>query len=215
MTGTTQPDTLPSPGTHRPVRSLSLALALALGLSAALVATACDAEPGSSTPLLAEAGLAAPGVTSAPQGFPVAGTGVHFFSTAQVHEEEPTESGLIRRSTDIVELSGDLEGFVLYHATSVFDFAAETLVTTGTQMFSGTVAGSAPLLLHDDRFRFDVNLATGAVEGRVSFGRSQDAPHPGSWVECELVVTGTGATTPAGDDLVTYQGTCTPRGRSR
>jgi hypothetical protein len=214
MTRLTQPNTLPSPARAEPGEPLPSPWPWLLGLAAALAATACDSE-GAGTPLLADTGLATLGAQAAPQGFPVAGTGVHFFSTALVHEEEPTESGMVRRSTDIVELSGDLEGFVLYHATSVFDFAAETLVTTGTQMFSGTVADSAPLLLHDDRFRFEVDLATGEVQGRVLFGRSQDAPHPGSWVECELDVTGTGATTPAGDGLFTYEGSCTARGQAR
>ena len=55
---------------------------------------------------------------------PVSGTGVHLFSTAIIHSQTPTETGLIQRSTDIVELDGDLRGRVLYHPVSVFDFAA-------------------------------------------------------------------------------------------
>jgi hypothetical protein len=143
--------------------------------------------------------------------FPVTGTAVHFLSTAVVHSQQPVDGGLIQRSTDIIVLAGDLEGYILYHPTSTFDFVAGTLVNTGTQVFSGTVAGSAPVLLHDDRFRFDVDLATGATIGHVMLGRSRDTPHPGSWYECELVVIGTGMT-PAGDVTVDYSGECTQRG---
>ena len=87
---------------------------------------------------------------------PVSGTGTHLFSTAIVHSTTPTATGFIQRSTDIVELRGDLNGRVLYHPTSVFDFAAGTLVNTGDQVFSGTVLGSEPVAIHDDSFRFDV-----------------------------------------------------------
>ena len=44
---------------------------------------------------------------------------------------------------------------------------AGTLVNTGDQVYSGTIAGSAPVMIHDDQFRFEVNLATGEESGRV------------------------------------------------
>src|SRR6185369_5881556 len=47
------------------------------------------------------------------------------------------------------------------------DFVHKMLVNTGNQVYSGTIAGSAPVMLHDDRFRFQVNLATGEEHGRV------------------------------------------------
>lgn len=149
---------------------------------------------------------------SAQSSMPVSGQGVHHFSTAIVHGMDQTDTGLIQRSSDIVTLSGDLEGHLLYHPTSVFDFAAETLVNTGTQIFSGTVLGSAPVILHDDQFRFEVDLASGAMTGTVHLGRSEDAPHHGYWYACDLDVTGTGSTE-AGDATFSYTGHCTRTGR--
>lgn len=143
----------------------------------------------------------------------VSGSGVHYFSEAIVHSQEPTDNGMVQRSTDVIELTGDLEGYVLYHPTSVFDNASGTLVNTGTQVFSGTVAGSAPVILHDDMFHFEVDLNTGATTGEVHLGRSNDAPHRGAWYECDLVVVGTGVT-PEGDHLSDYSGECVPRGNA-
>jgi hypothetical protein len=151
-------------------------------------------------------------LVAAPATIPVAGSAVHYFSTAIIHSQTPGDNGMVQRSTDIVRLTGDLDGYLLYHATSKFDFQSETLVNVGTQMFSGSVAGSEPVLLHDDRFRFDVDLASGAVTGRVYLGRSADGPDRGSWYECELAVVGTGMT-PDGDGLADYTGECVRRGR--
>jgi hypothetical protein len=145
-------------------------------------------------------------VKSAP--IQVSGSAVHYFSTAAVHAQEPTGNGMIQRSTDMIRLTGDVNGYVLYHPTSVFDFTAGTLVNTGTQIFSGTIAGSDPIILHDDSFRFDVDLTTGATTGEVHLGRSGDAPAKGGWYECQLTVVGTGVTT-EGDNLSDYTGTCT------
>jgi hypothetical protein len=143
---------------------------------------------------------------------PVSGSAVHFLSTAAVHSEQLTPTGKVQRSTEVIRLTGDLDGYILYHPTSTFDFGAGTLVNTGTQIFSGTVAGSPPMILHDDRFRFTVDLATGATVGVVHLSRSNDAPHHGAWYECDLQVVGTGMTG-AGDALADYTGTCTERGR--
>jgi hypothetical protein len=141
----------------------------------------------------------------------VSGEGVHFFTTAIVHSQEETATGMIQLSSDIVTLSGDLEGHILYHPTSIFDFAAGTLVNTGTQIFSGTILGSEPVILHDDRFRFEVDLATGATTGAVHLGRSNDSPHQGHWYVCDLEITGTGLT-PQGDATFAYSGTCARMG---
>ncbi|MEE4161088.1 MAG: hypothetical protein V2I25_01190 [Woeseiaceae bacterium] len=134
---------------------------------------------------------------------PVSGTGTHYFTTALVHSKEPTATGFVQRSTDIVELEGDLEGRVLYHPVSVFDFAAGTLVNTGHQVFSGTVLGSEPVLIYDDEFRFEVQLATGETVGRIFLTR----PMAGPRIYCELEVDGTGMT-PGGDARVAYTGRC-------
>ncbi|TVR92606.1 MAG: hypothetical protein EA416_07045 [Trueperaceae bacterium] len=150
---------------------------------------------------------AAPGA----QALPVSGTGVHSFSTAIIHSQVPTESGMIQRSSDIVTLQGDLEGHLLYHPTSTFDYEAGTLVNTGTQVFSGTVLGSDPVILHDDRFRFEVDLETGAMTGAVYLGRSNDTPAAATWFDCDLAIVGTGVTDD-GDATFAYEGSCRRNG---
>ena len=69
----------------------------------------------------------------------VAGSGMDWLTTAIVHSKKTTPTGLVQQSTEIVDLDGDLKGRVLYHVTSVFDFAHGTLVNTGDQVYSGTV----------------------------------------------------------------------------
>jgi hypothetical protein len=185
---------------HRP--------SILLPLFVPLLLSACDVEP---TVLKAAGQEAASRSMAGKRTFPVAGGAVHYLSTAAVHSEESSDAGKIQRSTEVIRLTGDLDGYILYHPTSVFDFAAGTLVNTGSQIFSGTVAGSEPVILHDDRFRFTVDLATGATVGEVHLSRSRDAPDPGAWYECDLRVVGTGMT-PAGDAAADYEGTCTERG---
>jgi hypothetical protein len=147
--------------------------------------------------------------------FQVSGSATHYFSTAVAHSEEASASGTVQRSTDIIRLTGDLDGYVLYHPTTVIDFAAGTLVNTGTQLFSGTVAGEGPVILHDDTFRFEVVLETGETRGEVHLGRSLDAPRGSPWFECDLDIVGTGLT-PEGDGLADYTGRCRKyAGRSR
>ena len=122
---------------------------------------------------------------------PVSGSGVHFLTTVVVHSETLTASGLIqRRSTETVDLTGDLTGRILYHPTSVIDFSTLTLVNTGHQVFSGTVLGSEPVMLHDDTFRFDVDLRTGTGTGTVHLADRLDGPK----VRCDLTVVSTGMT---------------------
>ena len=55
-------------------------------------------------------------------------------------------------------------------------------------MFSGTIAGSAPVMIHDDQFRFDVNLITGEESGQVYLFNHIAGPK----VRCTLDVVGTG-----------------------
>ena len=139
---------------------------------------------------------------------PVTGTAVHYFTTAIIHSQTPTATGMIQRSTDIIELSGDLKGRVLYHPTSVFDFTTGRLVNTGNQVFSGTILGSAPVLLHDDEFRFEVDLNTGGLEsGEVHLVDRIAGPK----IRCDLVAVGKGDITPEGNSIVDYSGTCTFR----
>jgi hypothetical protein len=138
----------------------------------------------------------------------VAGTGVDGLNNAIIYSQEPTATGMIQRSTEIVDLNGDLKGRVLYHVTSVFDFVHGTLVNTGDQVYSGTVAGSAPVMIHDDEFRFDVNLITGQESGRVNLLDHIAGPK----VKCTLVVVGTGMNA-EGNPTFSYTGVCTFRGR--
>lgn len=142
---------------------------------------------------------------------PVSGSAVHFLTTAIVHSEQTTGNGVIRRSSEIIRLTGDLSGYILYHPVTAIDFATNTLENTGTQFFSGTVAGSEPVVLHDATFRFQVDLSTGETIGKVRLTRSGEAPHSGGWFDCELDIVGTGLT-PDGDAMVDYTGECLRRG---
>lgn len=139
----------------------------------------------------------------------VAGSGVHYFTTALIHSNQPTPSGMIQRSTDTVELTGDLTGRLLYQPVSVFDFAAGTLVNTGRQVFSGTVLGSDPVLMYDDEFRFDVDLNAGTTTGRVYLTQMGDGPKR----RCTLQIVGTG-TTADGNATFSYTGECRVSGKS-
>lgn len=138
----------------------------------------------------------------------VAGSGTDLLTTAIVHSKETTATGMIQKSTEIVELNGDLTGKVLYHVTSVFDFVNGTLVNTGEQVYSGTIAGSDPVLIHDDQFRFDVNLVTGAESGQVYLHNHIAGPK----VRCTLQVVGTGMNS-EGNPTFDYTGECQFRGR--
>ena len=138
----------------------------------------------------------------------VKGTGVDGLNTAMVHSKVATSTGMIQKSTEIVELNGDLTGRVLYHVTSVFDFAKGTLVNSGDQVYSGTIAGSEPVMIHDDQFRFEVNLNTGAESGDVYLLDHIAGPK----VRCTLHVVGTGMNA-QGNPTFTYEGDCTFRGQ--
>jgi hypothetical protein len=137
----------------------------------------------------------------------VSGHGFDDLVHAIVHWQTPTPTGMIQQSTEIVELFGDLRGRVLYHVTSVFDFINGTLVNTGNQVYSGTIAGSQPVMLHDDQFRFDVNLITGAEIGHVFLLDHIAGPK----VRCTLEAVGTGLNSD-GNPTFDYSGECTFRG---
>jgi hypothetical protein len=138
----------------------------------------------------------------------VSGTGMDHLDTAIIHSQEDTALGMIQKSTEIVDLTGDLKGRVLYHVTSVFDYVHGTLVNTGDEVFSGTVAGSAPVMIHDDQFRFEVNLNTGKERGQVYLFDHIAGPK----VRCTLNVVGTGL--PAeGNPTFSYTGVCVFRGQ--
>ena len=137
----------------------------------------------------------------------VAGDGVDLLNGAIVHSIERTDTGMVQRSTETVELFGDLRGRVLYHVTSVFDFENGTLTNTGDQVYSGTIAGSDPVMIHDDEFRFDVNLLTGAEAGSVYLLHHIAGPK----VRCVLEVFGTGLNG-EGNPTFGYTGECTFRG---
>ncbi len=134
----------------------------------------------------------------------VAGSGVDHLTTAVIHSLRGKPHGTIQQSTEIVDLAGDLVGRVLYQVTTVVDSLNATLVNTGDHVFSGTIAGSAPVLIHDNRFRFDVNLKTGRETGRVYLSDHIAGPR----VQCTLDVVGTGLNA-EGNPTFTYTGRCT------
>lgn len=137
----------------------------------------------------------------------VTGSGLDFLNTAIIHSKVFTPTGMIQQATETVELTGDLNGRVLYHVTSVFDFVQGTLVNTGDQVYSGTVAGSAPVLIHDDQYRFEVNLVTGEESGQVFLFNHLAGPK----VRCQLDVVGTGLNS-EGNPTFDYSGECMFRG---
>ena len=102
-----------------------------------------------------------------------------------------------------MELKGDLIGRVLYHVTSTIDFTNNTLVNRGDQVFSGTIAGSEPVMIHDGRFSFQANLKTGAEYGSVHLVDHIAGPR----VQCTLHVVGTGKDTDA-NPTFDYTGRC-------
>ena len=138
----------------------------------------------------------------------VSGSGFDALTTATIHSKETTATGMIQKSTEIVELTGDLNGKVLYHVTSVFDFVNGMLVNTGEEVYSGTVAGSAPVMIHDDQFRFEVNLNTGEESGDVYLVDHIAGPK----VRCTLHVVGTGLNAD-GNPTFDYSGECVFRGK--
>jgi hypothetical protein len=137
----------------------------------------------------------------------VTGTGFDDLKNAIVHWQKPTPTGSIQQSTEIVELFGDLRGRVLYHVTTVIDSVNGTLVNTGEQVYSGTIAGSMPVMIHDDQFRFEVDLATGKETGQVFLFNHIAGPK----VRCTLEGVGTGLNAD-GNPTFTYSGECTFRG---
>jgi hypothetical protein len=136
----------------------------------------------------------------------VTGSGVDLASDAILHTEEITARGMLRRLTAIVRLDGDLSGYVLYQPVEELDSANRRLVITGANVFSGTIAGSGPVMLRSDVSRFEVDLDSGEEFGHVHLTRMGDAS--GAWRECDLVVSGTGRTA-AGNPTFDYRGTCT------
>jgi len=138
----------------------------------------------------------------------VSGTGIHYFDTVagrhvMVHSAVPTETGVRQRSTETIDLQGDLEGRVLYHPSTVINNVDGRLINRGNQVFSGTVLGSAPVLLHDDTFRFEVDLATGAMTGNAQLLNHIAGP----LIRCQLEIVGTGVTA-EGNGLAAYSGQC-------
>ena len=133
----------------------------------------------------------------------VSGTGTHFFNTAIVHSAEDTSGGKIQRSTETVELTGDLVGRVLFQPTSEIDAVKGTLVNTGRQVFSGSVLGSRPVLLYDDEFHFEVDLNTGATTGEIYLLEQIAGPE----IRCRISMAGTREMS-EGNSTFTYQGKC-------
>jgi hypothetical protein len=77
---------------------------------------------------------------------------------------------------------------VLYHVTSTVDVTKVILINSGDQVYSGTIAGFKPVMIHDSRFHFEVNLATGEDTGSVYLFDHIAGPE----VRCTLSVVGAG-----------------------
>ena len=133
----------------------------------------------------------------------VSGTAIHFVTEAIIHSQRNTPNGMVQRSTDTVELQGDLEGRALFQPVSRFNFAKGRLVNTGHQVFSGTVLGSKPVLLHDEDFRFVVNLEDNATTGEIYLIQRIAGPR----IRCRLSMEVIGLT-PEGNNLSVYWGKC-------
>ncbi len=134
----------------------------------------------------------------------VSGKGIHDFNTKLVHRSKRTETGLREISTETIDLSGDLEGRVLYQPKGVYDFVNRKLVNTGRQVFSGTVHGSRPVVLFDDEFRFEVDLDTGRVKGQVYLSQSLAGPK----MRCEIEITDDGVPPVDNRTSSSYKGVC-------
>lgn len=141
---------------------------------------------------------------------PVSGTAIHYFPTAVLHSSEPTDAGKTERSTDTIDLSGDLNGRIVYHVTSEFDFIEGTLTNTGYQVFSGTVLNGDPVMILDDNFIFSVDLSSGETLGNVFLTR----PLAGKRTQCRLTVNGTGFDAD-GNGLADYHGLCRLYGKGK
>lgn len=145
----------------------------------------------------------------------VSGTAIHYFDVdvpgrnVITHQATSTETGVILRTTETIDIFGDLNGRALYHPETVIDETTGTLVNTGKQVFSGTVLGKGPFLLLDEFFRVDVNLVTGETNGTVLL----IDPLDGSRVQCVLRIVGRGQTN-EGNGKADYTGRCRFRGRN-
>lgn len=181
---------------------------ISLRASQALAVVACTAVFTGALGAHAPRDSRAAGNDAGPITVKVAGTGVDDLKNALVHSQKPTPTGSIQQSTEIVELFGDLRGRVLYHVTTVINGVNGTLVNTGEQVYSGTIAGSLPVMIHDDQFRFEVNLITGKETGQVFLIDHIAGPK----VRCMLDVAGTGLNAD-GNPTFTYSGECTFRGQ--
>lgn len=133
----------------------------------------------------------------------VSGTAIHYESEGVEHSVEATAEGFIRRSTDIVDLAGDLRGRALFQPVSVVNLVEGTMVNTGDQVFSGTVLDSEPVIIADRNFLFNVDLNTGETSGVIFLMRRV----AGQRIRCLLFMQGTGRT-PEGYNLSDYWGHC-------
>lgn len=133
------------PSGAKGVTSQATSLITAVALGAAWLAGAVRASDGAA---VAHGAAARTGRV-----VPVGGSGVDRHDSLIVHAEIKTPTGMIQQGTEIVELNGDLHGKVLYRVTRVIDSAKGTLVNTGSQVYSGAVAGCAPVMLYDHRTR--------------------------------------------------------------
>ena len=135
----------------------------------------------------------------------VSGTAIHDFNTVILHREKTRPNGVKKTvTTETIDLSGDLEGRVLYQPVGVLNEARGTLVNTGRQVFSGTILGSRPVMLFDDEFRFEVNFFLQQVRGEVYLSERLSGPR----IACELEIIGGDQPPVDNRTFSTYSGFC-------
>lgn len=74
-----------------------------------LILLGCNTNPTSTGGSQGETRLAVN--KGAPQPISVSGSALHYVSEAIIHSQDPADDGMIQRSTDVVELAGDLSGY--------------------------------------------------------------------------------------------------------
>ena len=134
----------------------------------------------------------------------VSGTGIHDFGTKLSHRYKETPKKIREISTETIDLSGDLEGRVLYQPKGITTKAEGKLVNTGYQVFSGTVKGSRPVMLFDDEYRFEVNFFTGEVRGKVYLSKSLSGPR----MSCEIDIVNSNIPPADNKTFSNYSGVC-------
>ena len=120
------------------------------------------------------------------------------------------KEGLETRLADSIETVVGAEGLDGFVAIGGCDknmpgclMAMARLVGYALAGVDPSIMGIGPVMLHDDSFRFEIDLETGATVGKVFLSNRIAGP----FMRCRLDITGTGMT-PEGNGLADYSGKC-------